>query len=267
MTPGLLPGADRDLVRPLQKKLSELMEDILLESKVATLQPGEDAVEVELEGKAEGKRSFDRVLISVGRRPNSADLGLEHTDVELDERGFVKVDTRQRTADGKILAIGDVAGEPMLAHKASAEAKVAVDTVAGEDAEFMPRAIPAVVFTDPELAWAGITQTQAEAENVAVEVSTYPWAASGRAQALGRPEGLTKLLTDPKTQRVLGVGMVGAGCGELIAEAALAMEMGCTAEDLAETIHPHPTLNETITNAAEVLLGSAVEIYKPRRKS
>ncbi len=267
MTHGLLPGADRDLVRPLQKKLSELMEDILLETKVASLQPGDDAVEVELEGKAEGKRSFDRVLISVGRRPNSADLGLENTDVELDERGFVKVDTRQRTADGKILAIGDVAGEPMLAHKASAEAKVAVDTVAGEDAEFMPRAIPAVVFTDPELAWAGITQTQAEAEDVAVEVSTYPWAASGRAQALGRPEGLTKLLTDPKTQRVLGVGMVGTGCGELIAEAALAMEMGCTAEDLAETIHPHPTLNETITNAAEVLLGSAVEIYKPRRKS
>ncbi len=264
---GLLPGADRDLVKPLANRLNDLFDSIHLSTKVAEIIPRGKEVAVTLERDGETSTAvFDRVLISVGRKPNSANLGLEATGVELDEKGFVIVDASQRTADERILAIGDIAGEPMLAHKATAEAKVAVDVLAGEPAEFDPRAIPAVVFTDPEIAWAGLTETQANDEGIDVEVSKYPWPASGRAQALGRTDGLTKLLIEPDTGRILGAGLVGVGVGELISEMALAMEMGAVVEDLAETIHPHPTMSETLTFSAEAHLGSAVEIYRPRGK-
>jgi dihydrolipoamide dehydrogenase len=193
-------------------------------------------------------------------------LGLERTSAIIDRAGFVQVNAQQQTSDPHILAIGDVVGQPMLAHKASHEAKVAVETVLGRPAAFQPAAIPAVVFTDPEIAWCGLTEELAKQQQRPYEVATYPWAASGRAQAIGRSEGLTKWLIDPETQRVLGCGMVGPGVGELISEAALAIEMGCEARDVSETIHPHPTLSETLMNAAEVFYGTAVEIYKPRRR-
>ena len=204
------------------------------------------------------------MLVSVGRRPNSAGLGLENTEVELDDKGFVVTDERQRTADPHILAIGDVAGEPMLAHKATHQGKVAVEALLGEPAVFQPQAIPAVVFTDPEIAWAGLTEEQAKAEGIAVEVVRYPWAASGRAMALGRTEGFTKLLIDPDSERILGVGIVGVSAGDILTEAVVAIEMGATARDVAESIHPHPTLSETLGNAAEAFLGTATEIYRPR---
>jgi len=267
LTAGLLPGADRDLVRPLHKRLNELFEKrIFLETKVGSLGLQGDEVEVAFEGPAKyGVERYDRVLVSVGRRPVSRGIGLENTQVQLDERGFVVCDRTQRTADPHILAIGDVAGEPMLAHKASHEAKVAVEVVLGRPAVFDKAAIPAVVFTDPEIAWAGLTEDQAKREGRAVEIAAYPWAASGRAQALGRVEGLTKWLVDPETERVLGCGMVGPGAGEMIAEAVLAIEMGCEVRDITEAIHPHPTLSETLMNAGEVFFGTATEIYKPRR--
>jgi dihydrolipoamide dehydrogenase len=206
------------------------------------------------------------VLVSIGRRPNSGGIGLEHTKVKLDEQGFVRVNDRQQTDDPHILAIGDVAGQPMLAHKAAHQGKVAAEVLCGEAAAFDPQAIPAVVFTDPEIAWAGLTEEQAKRDGRAYEVAFYPWGASGRATAVGRTDGLTKALFDPESERVLGVGIVGAGAGELIAEAVLAIEMGCTARDLADTIHPHPTLSETVGFSCEAQLGTATEIYKPRRR-
>jgi dihydrolipoamide dehydrogenase len=210
------------------------------------------------------EKEFSRVLVAVGRRPNSDGLGLENTAVKIDAKGFVQVDGQQRTSDPKILAIGDVCGEPMLAHRASHQGKVAVEGLHGEPALFAPRCIPAVVFTDPEIAWAGLTEQEVKASGKTVEISRYPWAASGRAQALGRTEGMTKLLVDPETDTVLGVGIVGAGAGELIAEGALAIEMAASARDLAETIHAHPTLGETVAFAAENHFGTATEIYRPR---
>lgn len=268
LTDGLLPGADRDLVRPLQQRLKELTQArIYLNTRVGSVGERGNQIEVAFEGPGKyGVQRYDRVLVSVGRRPNSRDLGLEHTQVEIDSRGFVICDHQQRTADPQILAIGDVAGEPMLAHKASHEAKVAVQSLLGKPAAFEPAAIPAVVFTDPEIAWAGLTEEQAKQQGRSYETAIYPWAASGRAQALGRVEGLTKWLVDPETQRLLGCGVVGPGAGELIAESVLALEMGCVVRDLTEAIHPHPTLSETLMNAGEVFFGSAVEIYKPRRK-
>ena len=267
LTDGLLPGADRDLVRPLHRQMSKLTGDrLLLGTKVGSIGERGDKVEVAFEGPGKyGTELFDKVLVAVGRRPNSANLGLENTDAQVDAAGFVKVDPHQRTTDPKILAIGDVVGQPMLAHKASHEAKIAIETVLGRAAEFHPAAIPAVVFTDPEIAWAGLTEEDAKATGCKYEVSMYPWAASGRAQALGRSDGLTKWLVDPETDRVLGCGIVGSGAGELIAEAVLALEMGCEVRDLTESIHPHPTLSETLMNAGEVFFGSAVEIYKPKR--
>jgi dihydrolipoamide dehydrogenase len=267
LTDGLLPGADRDLVRPLQKRLEKLFASILLGTKVVGLTDKKDHIEVKLQaadGSNERTESFGRVLVSVGRRPNSDGIGLENTQVQINKRGFVECDDRQRTADEHILAIGDVAGEPMLAHKASHQGKVAVESLHGEPAVFEPQAIPAVVFTDPEIAWAGLSEDQAKREGRNVEVIRYPWAASGRAVSLGRTEGLTKFLIDPDSERILGVGIVGAGAGELIAEGVLAIEMGCTPRDVAESIHPHPTLSETLAFANEAFLGTATEIYRPR---
>lgn len=266
---GLLMGADRDLVRPLQKRLEKLFDKrIYLNTKVGSMAEVDNQIEVTFEGPGKyGHERFDRVLVSVGRRPVTAGLGLESTQVKLDPRGFVVCDAQQRTDDPHILAIGDVAGEPMLAHKASHQAKVAVEVLLGEPAVFEKAAIPAVVFTDPEIAWAGLTEDQAQKQGRQVDVEVYPWKASGRAQALGRTEGFTKWLIDPETHRVLGCGIVGAGAGELIAEAVLAIEMGCEARDLSESIHPHPTLSETLMNASEVHFGTATEIYKPKRHS
>jgi dihydrolipoamide dehydrogenase len=265
LTDTLLPGADRDLVKPLHKRLEGLFAAIMLRTKVVRLEDAGTSVRVSLEGP-DGPRvaEFSRVLVAVGRRPNSDGLGLENTKVIVDAKGFVGVDGQQRTADPHILAIGDVCGEPMLAHRASHQGKVAVEALHGEPALFAPRAIPAVVFTDPEIAWAGLTENDVATSGRVVEISRYPWAASGRAHALGRTDGLTKLIVDPETDTVLGVGIVGSGAGELIAEGVLAIEMGCSARDLMEAIHPHPTLGETVAFAAENHFGIATEIYRPR---
>jgi dihydrolipoamide dehydrogenase len=265
LTDTLLPGADRDLVKPLQKRLEGLFAAILLETKVVKLEDRGTTVAVHFDGPSgPSTQEFSRVLVAVGRRPNADGLGLENTQVIVNAKGFVEVDGQQRTADPHILAIGDVCGEPMLAHRASHQGKVAVESLHGEPALFAPRAIPAVVFTDPEIAWAGLTEQEAAASGRAVEISKYPWAASGRAQALGRTDGLTKILVDAETDTVLGVGIVGAGAGELIAEGVLAIEMGCSARDLMEAIHPHPTLGETVAFSAENYYGLATEIYRPR---
>jgi len=267
MMDGLLPGVDRDLVLPLHKRLEKLFDKILLSTKVAHLEETGNGIRATLEGEeiTEKQPVFDRVLVAVGRKPSSAGLGLEKTRVQLDPRGFLVVDEKRRTADERIYAIGDVAGEPMLAHKASHEGKVAVEAILGEPAVFEPRAIPAVVFTDPEIAWCGLTETDAKRLKREVKVVRFPWAASGRAMTLSRTEGLTKIVLDPDTEQILGVGLVGAGAGELIGEGVLAVEMGATAKDLALIIHPHPTLSETLGEAAETLYGTATHIMRPKR--
>lgn len=266
MTGALLPGADRDLVRPLQKRLEGIFEAIHLNTKVDSLDVKRAGITAKLIGEngQAVEEKFDKVLVSIGRRPNTQNLGLEKTQVKLDAKGFVVVDHQMRTSDANIQAIGDIAGEPMLAHKATREAKVAVEALAGEPAAFDNIAIPAVVFTDPEIAWCGLTETQAKSENREVTIVRFPWAASGRAQTLARPEGMTKLIVEPKTERVLGVGIVGAGAGELIAEAVIAVEMGAVARDLADSIHPHPTLSETLMEAAEGVFGQATHTYRPK---
>ena len=268
-TDTLLPGADRDLVAPLQRRLKQLFDNrIYLSTKVGSVAEVDNQIEVTFEGPGKfGHERFDRVLVSVGRRPASQGLGLENTLVQLDQRGFALCDDQQRTSDPHILAIGDIAGEPMLAHKASHQAKVAIEVILGRNVNFDKQAIPAVVFTDPEIAWAGLTEDRAKKDGITVDVEIYPWAASGRAQALGCTDGFTKWLVDPVTHRVLGCGIVGSGAGELIAEAVLAIEMGCEVRDIAESIHPHPTLSETLMNAAEVHFGTATEIYKPKKHS
>jgi dihydrolipoamide dehydrogenase len=267
MLDGLLPGADRDLVKPLEKRLRTKFAGIHLSTKVVELKDAGDKVEVKLEGpEASGTFLYDRVLVSIGRRPVTSGLGLENTKVKINEKGFVVVNERQQTADPHILAIGDVAGEPMLAHKASHEGKVAAEVLAGEPAAFEPQAIPAVVFTDPEIAWAGLTADEAKKSGREVAIAQYPWQASGRATAIGRTDGLTKWILDPATDRVLGCGIVGSGAGELIAEAVVAIEMGCTVRDVADSIHAHPTLSETVAFAGEVYLGTATEVYRPKRK-
>jgi dihydrolipoamide dehydrogenase len=227
----------------------------------------DNQIEVTFEGPGHyGHERFDRVLVSIGRRPVTQGLGLENTSVVVNARGFVECDDHQRTADPHILAIGDVAGDPMLAHKATHEGRVAAEVIAGKPASFDKKAIPAVVFTDPEIAWAGLTENEAKRDGIKVDIEVYPWAASGRAQALGITEGLTKWLIDPDSGRVVGCGIVGSGAGELIAEAVLAIEMGCEVHDVTESVHPHPTLSETLMNAGEVHFGTATEIYKPKRK-
>jgi len=266
MTPGLLPGADRDLVDVLAKRITQTMKSVLLETKVVSVKPEANGIRVTLEGKVDPKEQlFDRVLVSVGRRPNSKIPGLERTHVQVDQRGFIMVDEQRRTHEPSIFAIGDVVGEPMLAHKASHEGRVAVEVMAGENVAFAPKAIPAVVFTDPEIAWCGLTEAQAVNEGRQVTVAKFPWGASGRAITLDRTDGLTKLILDPKTERLLGVGLVGPGAGELIAEGVLAIEMGANATDLKLTIHPHPTLTETMMESAEVFFGQATHVYRPKR--
>lgn len=268
LSDGLLPGADRDLVKPLAKRVDTLFGGrIYLNTKVGSVAEVDNQVEVTFEGPGKfGHERFDRVLVSVGRRPVTRGLGLENTKVEVDGRGFIVCDHQQRTADPHIFAIGDVAGDPMLAHKATHEGRVAAEVIAGKPSSFDKTAIPAVVFTDPEIAWAGITEDEAKRQGRKVDVEVYPWAASGRAQALGRTDGLTKWLIDPETHRVIGCGIVGSGAGELIAEAVLAIEMGCEVHDITETIHPHPTLSETLMNAGEVHFGTATEIFKPKKR-
>src|SRR5262245_43345215 len=266
MTPGLLPGADRDLVDVLARTAAKTMKSILLNTKVTQMKPEKDGIRVTFEGDGSPKEQvFDRVLVAVGRRPNSNIPGLEKTHVQVDQRGFIMVDEQRRTHEPTIFAIGDVVGEPMLAHKASHEGRVAVEVIAGENVAFAPRAIPAVVFTDPELAWAGLTEAQAAKDNRKVTIAKFPWGASGRAATLDRTDGLTKLILDPGTERLLGVGLVGPGAGELIGEGVLAIEMGATATDLKLTIHPHPTLSETLMESAEVFFGQATHVYRPKR--
>jgi dihydrolipoamide dehydrogenase len=268
MTSGLLPGADRDLVTHLSKRIKASFEEVMLKTKVVAIEEKKDALAVTLESESGEKttKEYDYALMSIGRKPTTDGFGLENTDVQTDERGWVKVDAQRRTTDENIYAIGDVAGEPMLAHKASHEGKVAVEAIAGEKAVYEPRAIPAVVFTDPELAWAGLSETEAKKQGVKVEVAKFPWAASGRATTLGRSDGVTKLVIDPETERVLGVGVCGPGAGELIAEGALAIEMAATVEDLKMTIHPHPTLSETVMEAADAFFGQSAHYFRPKRK-
>jgi dihydrolipoamide dehydrogenase len=267
MLPGLLPGADRDLVAPLHKRLDKMFEAILLNTTVVSIKEEGNGLRATFDGPEvkEREKVFDRVLVSVGRKPNSEILGLEKTQVKVIQRGFIQVNKQLQTDDPNIYAIGDVVGEPMLAHKASHEGRTAIEAIAGHKVAFEPNAIPAVVFTDPEIAWCGLTETQAQKEGREIKVAKFPWAASGRALTLDRTEGMTKLLIDPQTERVLGVGIVGAGAGELIAEGTLAIEMAALAKDLALTIHPHPTLSETVMNSAEVFFGTATDIYRPKR--
>ena len=266
MTGGLLPGADRDLVTPLQKRLEKQFANIWLNTKVVKVAEEKTGIRVTFEGGPGEPQLFDRVLVAVGRRPNSAIPGLDSTKVAVNEKGFIDTDGQRRTAEPTIFAIGDVAGEPMLAHKASHEGRVAIEAIAGHKTVFEPLAIPAVVFTDPEIAWCGLTEAQAKEQGIEVEVAKFPWGASGRAITVDRPEGLTRLVIEPKSGRVLGVGIVGVGAGELIAEGVLAVEMGASAEDVRLTIHAHPTLSETVMESAEVFFGQSTHVYKPRRK-
>ncbi len=267
MMPGVLPGVDRDLVTPLAKRFGQMFHKVMVNTKVAAATETKDGVRVKFEG-AEApaeEQTYETVLVSVGRKPNSAVPGLDKTRVELDARRFIKVDAQRRTREPSIFAIGDVVGEPMLAHKASHEGRVAVEAIAGRKVAFEPQAIPAVVFTDPEIAWCGLTETQAEKEGRKIAVARFPWGASGRATTLERNDGVTKLILDPETERVLGVGITGAGAGELIAEGVLAVEMAATATDVKLSIHPHPTLSETIMESAEVFFGQSTHLYRPKR--
>jgi len=263
----ILPGADQDLVVHLKKRLDHSFDKIMLQSKVTEIKEVADGLSVKIENK-DGQveeQQYDYVLMSIGRKPQTAGLGLENTKVQVNERGWIIADNTLKTNDENIYAIGDIVGEPMLAHKASHEARVAVDAISGKKVAFEPLAIPAVVFTDPEIAWAGITENQANAKSVKYEVAKFPWAASGRATTLDRSDGVTKIIVDPDTERVLGVGLCGPGAGEMIAEAVLAIEMGATVKDLALTIHPHPTLSETVMEAAELFYGHSSHLYKPSK--
>ncbi len=262
----LLPGVDADLVQPLHKRLEKQFAAIRLNTKVATAKETKSGIQVRFEGEGAGKEeTFEAVLLAVGRKPNSEVPGLENTKVKKTSRGYIEVDPQRRTAEPSIFAIGDVAGEPMLAHKASHEGRLAVEVIHGSQAQFEPLAIPAVVFTDPEIAWCGLTETLAKEQNREVKIARFPWAASGRATTLDRSDGVTKLVLDAETEQILGVGIAGPGAGELIAEGVLAVEMGALAKDLALCIHPHPTLSETLMEAAETLYGTSTHIYRPKK--
>ena len=261
MMDSLIAAADADLARPLLRRIKETFAAVYTQTKVTALHEEEDGVDVTFEGQADpAQQRFDRVLVAVGRRPNSKGLGLENTHVEVDARGFIRVDEQQRTADPHIFAVGDVVGGLMLAHKAMREGKVAAEVISGQPAAFDVQAIPAVVYTDPQLAWAGLTENEARAQQRPIKVARFPWSASGRALTMDAPEGMTKIIADPETGRVLGFGIVGREAGEMIAEGVLAIEMGALAEDVALTMHAHPTLSETAGEVAELFLGSATHI-------
>jgi dihydrolipoamide dehydrogenase len=263
----ILTGADPDLVRPVMNYARKAFKEIRLKTRVAKMATSGKQIKVTLEDGTQSRDElYDRVLVSVGRVPNCADLGLENTKVEFDEKGFIKVNQRQETADPSILAIGDIAGGVLLAHKASKEARIAVEVLGGEESSSEQVIIPAVVFTDPEVAWCGVTEAEARSRGINVEIAKFPWGASGRALTYDRPDGLTKLVIEPQTERILGVGIVGHGAGELISEGVVAVEMGATARDLAECVHPHPTLSETLMEAAEVFYGQATHTFI-RKKS
>jgi dihydrolipoamide dehydrogenase len=267
MLSGLLPGADRDLVIHLSKRLEKSFDKIMLDSKVVEMKEEFDGLSVKIQNKngEVAKQKYDYVLMSIGRKPDTSGLGLENTQVKVNQRGWIVVNEQLKTDDPNIYAIGDIVGEPMLAHKASHEGRVAVEAISGHKVAFEPKAVPAVVFTDPEIAWAGLTETQAREKELKYEVAKFPWSASGRATTLGRMDGVTKILVEPDTQRILGVGICGAGAGELIAEGVLAIEMGANLTDLKLTIHPHPTLSETVMEAAEVFFGQSTHLYRPKR--
>ena len=266
MTKDILPGVDRDLVRPLHHRIKNQFEAILVNTKVKDFESKGSKVSVTFENESGiEQKEFDQALVSIGRRPNTENIGLDNTKVKLNDKGFVIANSQQKTEDPSILAIGDVIGGPMLAHKAAHEAKVAVEVLNGENSDFKNRVIPAVVFTDPEIAWAGLTENEAHAQGRNVKVVKFPWGASGRAQTLGRGEGLTKLLIDPESERIIGVGLTGPGAGELVAEGVLAIQTQTKAKELALSIHPHPTLSETMMETAEVFYGTATHIYKKKR--
>jgi dihydrolipoamide dehydrogenase len=262
----ILTGADADLVRPVMTYAKKAFKEVRLKTKVARMATAGKQIKVVFDDGTQSKEElYDRVLVSVGRVPNCEDLGLENTKVERDEKGFIKINERQETTDPSILAIGDVAGGVMLAHKAAKEARVAVEALAGEASVFKDVVIPAVVFTDPEVAWCGLTEAEARAKGKEIQIAKFPWGASGRALTFDRPDGLTKLIVDPETERILGVGIVGHGAGELIGEGVVAVEMGATVRDLAECVHPHPTLSETVMEAAEVFFGHATHTFTRKR--
>ena len=266
MAEGLIPGADRDLIRPLAKRIEKRYEAIYLNAKVAKLEPRPEGLLATFEGEVKPQQQmFNRVLLAVGRRPNGSDIGAERAGVSVNERGYIPVDKQQRTNVAHIFAIGDVCGEPMLAHKATHEAKVAAETIAGHKVAFDAMTIPSVAYTDPEIAWMGLTETEAKKQGIGYDKASFPWVASGRALAIGRDEGVTKLLYDKTTKRLLGAGIVGVNAGELIAELVLALEMGADMEDIGLTIHPHPTLSETPFFAAEMALGSITDLYAPKK--
>ncbi|MDP3743709.1 MAG: dihydrolipoyl dehydrogenase [Methylotenera sp.] len=271
-TDGLIQGCDRDLVRPLQKRMEKRFEAIMLNTKVASMEPKKEGIHVTFEGvngnadAPKGVEVYDRVLVSIGRRPNGKNIGAENAGVAVDDYGFIAVDKQMRTNVPHIFAIGDIVGQPMLAHKATHEAKVAAEVIAGEKVEFVASVIPSVAYTDPEVAWVGVTETEAKAKGLAIEKASFPWAASGRALSIARTEGTTKLIFDKETHRVIGAGIVGVNAGELLAEAVLAIEMGADAHDLGLTIHAHPTLSETVCFAAEMKEGTITDMLPPKKR-
>ncbi|MGQ2966946.1 dihydrolipoyl dehydrogenase [Methylophilus sp.] len=266
---GLIPGADRDLIRPLQKRMEKRFESIMVSTKVAKLEAKADGIHVDFEGANAPKETqiYDRVLVSIGRRPNGKNIGAENAGVAVDDRGFIAVDKQMRTNVPHIFAIGDIVGQPMLAHKATHEAKVAAEVIAGHKVEFVATVIPSVAYTDPEIAWVGLTETEAKAKGIEIDKASFPWAASGRALSIARTEGATKLIFDKETHRVIGAGIVGINAGELLAEAVLAIEMGADAHDLGLTIHAHPTLSETVCFAAELKEGTITDMLPPKKRA
>lgn len=266
MTSNLLSEVDQDLVRPLKQKIEKTFHSFLLEARLTKIQTTRKGLKVTLETSEQKliHREFEKVLVAIGRKPNSSGLGLQNTKIEIDEKGFIQVNEQRQTTESHIYAIGDLTGNPMLAHKATHEGMIVAEVISGENSSFEPRAIPAVIFTDPEIAWCGLTEKEAKKQNLDIKVSRFPWTISGRATTLNRNEGMTKIMTDPESNQVLGVGIVGTNAGDLISEAALAIEMGAVASDIAMTIHPHPTLSETLMEAAEGVEGSGLHLYRSR---
>jgi len=268
MLDGLMAGADRDLIRPFQKRIAKQYDNIWLETRVTEVEALKKGLRVHFEGKnsPDKPQMYDCILSSVGRVPNGLNIGAEKAGVEVDEKGFISTDTQMRTNVSHIFAIGDLAGQPMLAHKASHEAKVAAEAISGMKSFFDARAVPSVAYTDPEVAWTGITEEEAKTQGIAYGKGSFPWAASGRSLSIGRSEGMTKVIFEEDSKRVIGLGIVGPNAGDLIAEGTLAIEMGCDANDIGSTIHPHPTLSETVAFAAEAYEGTITDLYIPGKK-